>query len=722
MAEVEKKTGVFAWKGVLAGANRTLRIVLIVAIATACVSLVSTRLALITLAMPNGDVAHIDTFLLPVILGALLLGTVWGTLFGLITGVALFVHAVLLPLDYFELAFVTPITSIVLTSIFGFGMGIMLAALLRSGPGTARRIIYIIITSLVGAVVFNGAFAIIAHMSPTVSAAVSNNIFELARDGTGALVDSIAMVLVCILADYLARRSRGLGDDVGMRAIFGTWLTTAVVIAFMLSGVWSYASVTISELDKAEDEIRSEVNYLCFQLGRDTRASSEDILTGYTTERTGTVVLVHDEKVTASDDERFPAGERLDVLLDGNTLAAIDASLETGEMQGTLFESPQDDIDGSPATLKNPQIAYLVAGRSDDDTVFIIQPANVAFSGRFTALSISVLNTALLLIAVYIVVSKLLSNVVARRIDKTNEALARITSGELDTKVEAGGTKEFTSLSDGINETVDALKGWIAEAESRMDSELAAAKAIQESALPRDFPAFPEIPEFDLYASMNPAREVGGDFYDFFLIDASNGQPGKLGFVLADVSGKGVPAALFMMKAKTQIRDDLNNGRDLGEAIACTNRVLCDGNDAGMFVTAWIGVLDYMTGHIDYVNAGHNPPMFWHEGSWSWLTERSGLPLGLFDLPYEAHSLECREGDKVVLYTDGVTEAMSVEEELYGEERLEALLQDKAGLAPLETVDAIRASVAEHAIGAEQSDDITVLVLEIEDAEHPQES
>jgi len=175
------------------------------------------------------------------------------------------------------------------------------------------------------------------------------------------------------------------------------------------------------------------------------------------------------------------------------------------------------------------------------------------------------------------------------------------------------------------------------------------------------------------------------------------------------------------MKAKTQIRDDLNNGRDLGEAIAGTNRVLCDGNDAGMFVTAWIGVLDYTTGRIDFVNAGHNPPLFWHEGAWSWLTEKSGLPLGLFDLPYEAHSLECQVGDKVVLYTDGVTEAMSVDDELYGEERLEALLQGTADSAPLEIVDAIRASVAEHAIGAEQSDDITVLVLQIADAAHPEE-
>ena len=247
-----------------------------------------------------------------------------------------------------------------------------------------------------------------------------------------------------------------------------------------------------------------------------------------------------------------------------------------------------------------------------------------------------------------------------------------------------------------------------------MDTELATAKAIQESALPRTFPPYPDILKFDVYASMKAAREVGGDFYDFFLVgNECDSDEGKLAFVIADVSGKGVPAALFMMKAMTQVRDYLGSGMEVGEAMENANRQLCEGNDAGMFVTMWVGVLDYASGHVDFVNAGHNPPLLWQRAGWRWLTDKSGLPLGLFDgFPYEAFSIECGIGDQFLLYTDGVTEAMSATGELYGEDRLLSLVNANLALHPHRLVEAVRHDVAAHAKGAEQSDDITVLALE----------
>ena len=213
---------------------------------------------------------------------------------------------------------------------------------------------------------------------------------------------------------------------------------------------------------------------------------------------------------------------------------------------------------------------------------------------------------------------------------------------------------------------------------------------------------------------MEAAREVGGDFYDFFLLgDDCGPESGKLAFVVADVSGKGVPASLFMMKAKAQIRDFLSSGLELGEALENANAQLCDGNDAGMFVTAWIGVLDYGTGWVEYVNAGHNPPLLWHaDGEWEWVKQRGGVPLGLFDeSPYKAHELECKDGDKLLLYTDGVTEAMDVDEALYGEDRLMALVQGEVDLPARELVEAVYGDVKSYATGAEQSDDITILSL-----------
>jgi len=332
-------------------------------------------------------------------------------------------------------------------------------------------------------------------------------------------------------------------------------------------------------------------------------------------------------------------------------------------------------------------------------------------------MGLTAIVSAVLLLAVFISVSYLVRKVVVRNIDQTNDALASITAGNLDVRVKADDTLEFKSLATGINNTVDALKGWIAEAETRMDEELATAKAIQEAALPRTFPPFPDILKFDIYASMNPAREVGGDFYDFFLFGGDGASDGNksLGFVIADVSGKGVPAALFMMKAMTLIRNYLLSGMELGEAVENSNRQLCDGNDSGMFVTAWIGVLNYATGHVDYVNAGHNPPLLWRwDGGWTWLKEKSGLPLGLFDgLPYKAHALDCKVGEQFLLYTDGVTEAMDVNGELFGEERLMDVAGKGYQLHPRELLESVRRSVAEHAKGAEQSDDITILSLEV---------
>lgn len=249
----------------------------------------------------------------------------------------------------------------------------------------------------------------------------------------------------------------------------------------------------------------------------------------------------------------------------------------------------------------------------------------------------------------------------------------------------------------------------------RIGAELSVAAAIQSDMLPRIFPPFPNRTEFALYASMNPAKEVGGDFYDFFLIgDDCDGEHGKLGFVIADVSGKGVPAALFMMKAKTQIRDYVESGMELGEAVENANRQLCDGNDAGMFVTAFVGVYDYANGHVDFVNAGHNPPLLWQETDWRWLTEKSGLPLGLFEgLPYQAYSVDCKIGDQFLIYTDGVTEAMDVDGALYGEEQLIKLARANYPLHPRELIECVRRDVARHSTGAIQSDDITILALEV---------
>ena len=306
------------------------------------------------------------------------------------------------------------------------------------------------------------------------------------------------------------------------------------------------------------------------------------------------------------------------------------------------------------------------------------------------------------------------AGIVADPIDRVNRALERIAEGDLATRTDEGSSRELASLSGGVNAMTVALEKQFAQIKEGIKRELDAAAVIQESALPRAFPPFPDIPRFDIYAGMQPAREVGGDFYDFFLIgDACDAESGKLGFVVADVSGKGVPAALFMMAAKTAIRGYMESGMELGEAFENANRKLCAGNDSAMFVTAFAGVLDYATGSIAYVNAGHNAPFLRQHGEWRQLADKSGLPLGLFDgMPYKAFECTCAIGDELLLYTDGVIEAMDVDDALYGLDRLKALLDDNLDLHPRELIELVRRDVTRFSEGAEQADDITMLALE----------
>ncbi|HJC01179.1 MAG TPA: SpoIIE family protein phosphatase [Candidatus Flavonifractor merdavium] len=243
----------------------------------------------------------------------------------------------------------------------------------------------------------------------------------------------------------------------------------------------------------------------------------------------------------------------------------------------------------------------------------------------------------------------------------------------------------------------------------RIGAELNVATQIQADMLPRIFPAFPERQEFDIYATMNPAKEVGGDFYDFFLVDDDH-----LAVVIADVSGKGVPAALFMVIAKTLIKNHAQNKETPGEVFTHTNEQLCEGNDAGLFVTAWMGILQISTGHFVYVNAGHNPPLLRRAGgSFEWLKSRPGFVLaGMEGVRYRENEMELAPGDVLYLYTDGVTEATDVHQQLFGEERLQAALNEQPMLPVNQMLSKIKGCIGAFVGEAEQFDDITMLGLE----------
>ncbi len=344
-----------------------------------------------------------------------------------------------------------------------------------------------------------------------------------------------------------------------------------------------------------------------------------------------------------------------------------------------------------------------------------LYPAAEALEQANNTIVYIVLTEIAVFAVLFIVLRLLIKRRVVKKLESVNDTLDRITAGDLDKKVEVRDSYEFNTLSDDINATVDKLKDYIAEAAARIDADLSVAKSIQSSALPNVFPPFPEKKSFELYASMNAAKEVGGDFYDFFMIDSNT-----LGFLIADVSGKSIPGAMFMMTSKTVIKSLAESGLPPAEVFTQANEKLCEGNEAEMFVTAWLGYLDINTGLVRVANAGHNPPLLIHDGKAEYVILKPGLMLaGMESIRYKEQTLQLAKGDMLYLYTDGVTEAMNKDEEQYGEDRLQKLLSfgencpapsEKNGIAE-PVCDIVTADVTKFTNGAEQSDDITMLCI-----------
>lgn len=266
-------------------------------------------------------------------------------------------------------------------------------------------------------------------------------------------------------------------------------------------------------------------------------------------------------------------------------------------------------------------------------------------------------------------------------------------------------SESFAQMNLELREYLKKLSAVTAEKE-RIGAELDIATQIQADMLPSIFPAFPEREEIDIYALMNPAKEVGGDFYDFFMVDDMH-----LAMVIADVSGKGVPAALFMVIGKTLIKDHTKPGRTLGEVFTEVNRLLCESNKEGLFITAFECVLDLRTGEMAYVNAGHEPPFIARRnGSYQVCDVTPQFVLAGFDeMAYDAGTLQLAPGDRLFLFTDGVTEATNAAEQLFGMKRLEAALGANAEKNPQELLQAVKQAVDGFVGEAEQFDDITML-------------
>ncbi|MBQ7493060.1 MAG: SpoIIE family protein phosphatase [Selenomonadaceae bacterium] len=415
-------------------------------------------------------------------------------------------------------------------------------------------------------------------------------------------------------------------------------------------------------------------------------------------------VRTSNEKTLALAAKKMVDGKSgiMPVVVDGEEyLLAFSPMKSIGWSFATL--TPRKDITAAADNAKNYFFAQVdgFISRFQIEWFFIMLVSAVLLGG---------------LSYVFWLTSNKLSARLVKPIHELSDGVRVIASGNFDKKLDIETGDEIEHLATCFNAMTDELKTYMANLtkvtaeKQRIATELDVATDIQRGMLPEDFPV---RADFELYATMKPAKEVGGDFYDFYFIDETH-----LAITVADVSGKGIPAALFMVISKTVLNNfmvSIHNREGLAEVVAAANDKLCANNEAMMFVTVFIGVLDLETGEFTYVNAGHNPPVVYRaeENHCDFLDVKKNFVMGPMDeIPFVEQRTTFKRGDMIFIYTDGVTEALNVAEEEYLPERLIKFMNSTNCAADLKTLlKNIRGDVAAHVGEAEQSDDITMFAL-----------
>lgn len=334
--------------------------------------------------------------------------------------------------------------------------------------------------------------------------------------------------------------------------------------------------------------------------------------------------------------------------------------------------------------------------------------------GTATSLMRNIIFTMIMVVLVVLLMVFFIADRISAPILQLKEGVKKVSSGNLDHTLSVKTGDEIEALANAFNNMKTDLKEYIKNlqettaAKERIESELQVANKIQSSMLPRTFPPYPEIENLDLYAIMVPAREVGGDFYDFFPLDNR-----FFCFSIGDVSGKGIPAALFMVITRTILKNQVMRGEPLAEVFNQANNLLCSDNTEEMFVTVFMGILDTHTGDVEYVCAGHNPPVLSRSGEdFHFLEVKGNLVLGgMENYRYEAQRITLQPNDLLLVYTDGVNEAMNAKGELFGNERFFKTMNQGRGLKARHLIEKIQTDVESFVGVTPASDDLTMLAF-----------
>ena len=444
----------------------------------------------------------------------------------------------------------------------------------------------------------------------------------------------------------------------------------------------------------------------------------------YLVNQEGQVVLAPNDSGLMNYDTE---DEMTNVLTSGNEeLAAIvrkalaePTELYTAEVRGReyyLIGAPLPHVGWAVITAVDKELTEQATVQMVEEFNRLNAEAGESFAQESGRLQRLVLAAVLLVVAGGAAAALLLANRIVKPVEEmTRDIILGSQTGKLFEMKDIYRTKdEIEVLAEAFDELSKKTQQYIKDItritreKERIGTELELARKIQADMLPNIYPAFPDRPEFDIYATMNPAKEVGGDFYDFFLIDEDH-----LGLVIADVSDKGVPAALFMMMSKILLKNFAQMGISPAEVLERTNTTICQSNDEEMFITAWFGVLEISTGKIVAANAGHEYPVIrTADGDYELMKDRHGFVLGGMDgVTYRDYEFTLEKGGTLFVYTDGVPEATNAAQEMYGTGRLLEAMNRHRTDGPVELLKAIWVSVDEFVGEAEQFDDLTMLAI-----------
>ncbi len=389
---------------------------------------------------------------------------------------------------------------------------------------------------------------------------------------------------------------------------------------------------------------------------------------------------------------------------------AFHAQLDGREIYMTAREIPSTGW--LLCTAKNAEEITEPIGTVTDQSDKLFSDARAKMTGEFRSMIMNVVLSIAVIALIVAVIEYFISRTISKPIIKLTDTVKNTGEGDFDKKSDIDSRDEIGDLARGFNKMQDDLKLYtenlktVTAEKERIGAELNVATQIQAYMLPRTFPPFPQNKEIDLFASMTPAKEVGGDFYDFFLIDQDH-----LALVIADVSGKGVPAALFMVNSKTMIKNRAMQGGTPAQILEDVNNQLCEGNAADMFVTCWLGICDLSTGIMTAANAGHEfPAICGSDRKFELLKDKHGFVLaGMEGARYRDYTIQLEQGGSIFVYTDGVPEATDADSAMFGADRMLESLNRRPDKKPDVFISQVGSAVKEFTGEAPQFDDITMV-------------